>query len=286
MIVNKRIRQFLALLLIIFVCAFSCSCGDETVSKLETPQGEMSVSFVDVGQGDCIFVRLPNSETMLVDCGEYSERENVKDFLDNQNVSKIDYLVASHPHADHIGAMAYIIENFEVGQFFMPDCEADTKAFVTMLEALYEKNVKSNLVKAGDVIFENESFRCDVLSPVLETYDNTNDYSVVMRLSCGKKTFLLTGDAEEYALKRIDQSLKADVLKLGHHGSSTSTNQKLLKKISPKYGVISCGEGNSYGHPHKEVIKLLKDSDVKFYRTDKDGTVTFLCDGESVEVAG
>lgn len=279
----KRVTIAVFAVMISFLMS-ACSMFTPEEKKLEAPKDSMTVSFVDVGQGDCIFVALPNGENMLVDCGEYSERDTVEGFLLDNGVSRIDYLVATHPHADHMGGMAHIIKNFDIGEFFMPDKEADSKAFITMLEALDEKKVKSTLVRDGDIIFEDDSFRCDVLSPVLDEYDETNDVSVILKLSCGEKSFLLTGDAEEYAIRQMDADLNADVLKVGHHGSVTSTTEEFLDDVSPSYAVICCGKDNSYGHPHKEVLELLKEKNIKVYRTDTDGTVAFICDGNNIEI--
>lgn len=279
----KKVGIALFAVIISFLMS-ACSIFVEEGKKLEAPNGLMTVSFVDVGQGDCIFVKLPNGENMLVDCGEYSERDKVEDFLLDNDVRKIDYLVATHPHADHMGAMAHIIRNFDIGEFFMPDKEADSKAFITMLEALDEKKVKSKLVREGDIIFEDENFRCDVISPVLDEYDETNDVSVILKLTYGEKSFLLTGDAEEYAIEQMDADLNADVLKVGHHGSVTSTPEDFLDDVSPEYAVICCGKDNSYGHPHKEILELLETKNIKVYRTDIDGTVIFICDGKNIEI--
>ncbi|MBQ4527333.1 MAG: MBL fold metallo-hydrolase [Clostridia bacterium] len=286
----KKFKNPLSLIIIViitialFVSEAGCLFQDRTDSQLKIPDGSMTVSFVDVGQGDCIFARLPNNEIMLVDCGEYSERDAVCDFLDRENVKKIDYLVATHPHVDHMGGMSHIIKKYDIGSFFMPDTESDTNAFIYMLEALDEKNIQSNIVRAGDMIFESDSFRCEVISPVLDSYEETNDFSVVLRLTCGEKSFLLTGDAETYAEKHIKSDVSADVLKVGHHGSITSTSEEFLEKVNPKYAVISCGKDNSYGHPHKEIIDILNKYNIQVYRTDISGTITFFCDGKTVEV--
>lgn len=282
---NKILLRLVLFAVVTAISLFSfagCSLNSDDFSNGNAD--EMMVSFVDVGQGDCIFVELPNSETMLVDCGVYSQREKVEQFLKDNEVEKIDYLIATHPHADHMGAMSHIINSFEIGKFFMPDKEAGSDAFLNMLEALDENSVDSSFVKVGDVIFNQDGARCDVLSPVLDSYDEVNDYSVVLKLTYDDVSFLLTGDAEKHAENLIEGDLKAEVLKVGHHGSSTSTSEEFLDRVSPDYAVICCGKDNSYGHPHDEVIKSLEERNIEILRTDELGTITILCDGESVEI--
>ena len=247
------------------------------------PLDTMEINYLDVGQGDCSVIILPGGKVMMIDCGEAKYGEEIGEFLKSKNIDTIDFLVATHPHADHIGSMEYIINNFDIGSFYMPDCDYDTETFFNMLTALNNKDVQSNLAKAGDIIYEDESTICKVLSPKRNNYKEVNDYSVVVKIICGEKSFLFMGDAEETAESEITGDVSADVLKVGHHGSSTSTKESFLKKVDPDIAVISCGKNNKYGHPDREVTNLLKKYGVETKRTDVDGTFTLRCDGKNIE---
>ena len=134
------------------------------------------------------------------------------------------------------------------------------------------------------IIFDKDSLKAEILSPVSEQYEELNDYSIVIRLECGKNSFLFMGDAEKLSENQITGNVKCNVLKLGHHGSSTSTGTKFLKRADPDYAVISCGAGNDYGHPHREITNLLKKQNIPYYRTDTDGNIVIICDGENINI--
>ncbi len=263
-----------------------CESTLENVSNTN-PKGKMEVHFIDVGQGDSSFVQLPNNETVLIDGGTRSSGKKVVDYLKKLGVKKIDYLIATHPHEDHIGGLPEVIRNFEVGRIFMPNKTANTVIFEELLLEIKKKDLKIELVNGGDVLIDDDELKFEIFAPNSEKYEKTNDYSIVNKITYINNAFLFTGDAEVSSEKEMIKEgydLSSDVLKVGHHGSSTSTTEEFLKKVDPKIGVISSGKGNNYGHPHKETIKKLKTYDVKILRTDKLGDIRIISDGNSINV--
>lgn len=253
-----------------------------------TAEGELEVHFIDVGNADCIFIR-QQDKTLLIDAGESTTYDRVKDYLLDYGVTRLDMVVATHPHADHIGGMPFILEDFEVGQFimsFMPDSATPTtKGYLRMLELLDEKNVTICEAKVGDV-YELGTARLQILGPIEETTDK-NNMSVITRLTFGDRAFLFTGDAESGVEKDLVESgydLTADVMKLGHHGSKTSNSSRLLSAVSPQCVVATCGKDNDYGHPSLEVLRRLEAMDITLYRADVSGHIVITSDGEKFTV--
>ena len=255
---------------------------NDTVYALVGDEGELRVSFIDVGQGDSEFIELPNGETLLIDAGTNETGADVVNYIESLGYSSIDYVVGTHPHEDHIGGLDDVIRTFDVESVYMPKVTADTKTFEDVLDAVAEKGLSINTAKAGVSIVDGEDLSVKMLAPVLDEYDNTNDYSAVIKVVYGDTSFLFTGDAEEYAESLITGDVSADVLKVGHHGSSTSTGEAFLQRVSPSYAVISCGLGNSYGHPHTETIEKL--GGIPVFRTDEMGTVVATSDGKEISI--
>ena len=241
------------------------------------------VHFLDVGQGDSEFIELPGGKCMLIDAGTPEYSQTVIESINSYGYSSIDYLVATHPHADHIGGMSDVVERFDIGEIYMPKVFASTKAFENLLNAISDKDLKISTAKAGVEVYSDSFLKMEFLAPVGNSYDDLNNSSAVLKISCGSNSFLFTGDAEELSekemLKNNYTSLDADVLKVGHHGSDSSSTYDFLNAVSPKYAAISCGVDNSYGHPHKETLESLDKAGVETYRTDKQGTITITCDG-------
>ena len=246
--------------------------------------GKLAVHYLDVGQGDAIFIELPNDETMLIDAGENYRGEGIISYIEAAGHRKIDYLIGTHPHADHIGSLAYIVRNFEIGQIYLPKVGSNTKMYENLLKAVKKKGLTVKNGKAGVNVAAGDDFSADMLAPVTIDRDNLNNCSIVLKITYGDTSFLLTGDAETAEMKSIKGDVSADVLKAGHHGSKTSTTKKLLKKIKPEFTVISCGKNNDYGHPHEEVLKALKAIGSRVYRTDRDKTVVIISDGREYTV--
>lgn len=221
---------------------------------------------------------------MLIDAGENNLGEGIKNYIGDCGYSKIDYLVATHPHADHIGSMAYIVRNMDIGSVYMPKVSTNTKTYENLLESIFDKGLKINSAKAGLTIAEESGYTINVVAPVTIDEDNLNNSSAVIKLTYKNNTFLFTGDAEKKELETITADISADVLKVGHHGSTTSTTEEFLNEVNPNYAVISAGEDNSYGHPHKETLDLLEKFNCKIFRTDVDKTIVFSSDGNTISV--
>lgn len=249
--------------------------------------GKLAVHFINVGQGDSILLQLPDRQTMLVDAGPNEAGSAVVSYLQEQGVEKIDYLVATHPHADHIGGMDNVIQAFEIGKVYMPRVTTTTESFESVLRSLKAKGLKITPAKAGLTVIDQNDLKISFIAPCRSGYEELNDWSVVTRVQFGDTSFLLTGDAQtesEQEMLASGAELRADVLKVGHHGSYSSTTWTFLKAVSPKYAVISVGAGNDYGHPHRETLARLARAGVKVYRTDRDGTVMFVSDGKTLTV--
>ena len=257
---------------------------NDTVYALVGDEGELCVSFIDVGQGDSEFIELPNGETLLIDAGTNETGADVVNYIESLGYSSIDYVVGTHPHEDHIGGLDDVIRTFDVESVYMPKVTADTKTFEDVLDAVDEKGLTINTAKAGVTLVDGDRLSVKMLAPVLDEYDNTNDYSAVIKVVYGDTSFLFTGDAEEYAESLITGDVSADVLKVGHHGSSTSTGEAFLQRVSPSYAVISCGFDNSYGHPHIETMEKLGSLGIPVLRTDEMGTVVAESDGTEINI--
>lgn len=280
-----RFSLFLSLLFsMLILCSCSVNFNNNSYSESAFQKGMLNVHFLDVGQGDSIFIELPDEKTMLIDAGENYHGEGIKNYIGDCGYSKIDYLVATHPHADHIGSMAYIVRNMDIGSVYMPKAAANTKTYENLLESISDKGLKITSAKAGLTIAEEGDYTINVVAPVTIDEDNLNNSSAVIKLTYKDNTFLFTGDAEKKELETINSDISADVLKVGHHGSTTSTTEEFLDEVKPSYAVISAGEDNSYGHPHRETLDLLEEFNCKIYRTDIDKTVVFSTDGKTISV--
>ena len=226
---------------------------------------------------------------MLIDAGDIGAYHDIMDYLNRHNIKKFDLVIATHPHADHIGEMADIIKTIPIDRFvmsYMPEGkEPTTKVYLSMLEALDEQNVPVEEAVPGET-YTLGTAQLQILAPLSEDSDE-NAMSVVTRLTFGHRTFLFTGDAEEEVEREIlthGFDVKADVLKAGHHGSDTSSSEAFLRAVAPEYAVITCGEGNSYGHPHDEALERLEGVGAVCYRADIYGDIVFTSDGESLTV--
>ena len=246
----------------------------------DNAESSLRVSFIDVGQGDSEFIELPNGETLLIDAGTNETGADVVSYISSLGYSSIDYVVGTHPHEDHIGGLDDVIRTFDVESVYMPKVTADTKTFEDVLDAVDEKGLTINTAKAGVTLVDGDGLSVKMLAPILDEYDNTNDYSAVIRIVYDDTSFIFMGDAEQYAEDLITGDVDSDVLKVGHHGSSTSTGEAFLERVSPSYAVISCGLGNSYGHPHTETIEKL--GGIPVFRTDEMGTIVATSDGSEI----
>lgn len=244
----------------------------------------MRVHFIDVGQGDSILVQT-GGINMLIDAGPEASSDSLVAYLKKQKIRKLHYIVATHPHEDHIGGMAAVIRNFDVGRFYAPRTVSETRYFEDMAVSLMKMDLRIIPAREGTRLPLGERAECLMLWPSSDTYDNPNNYSPVIRVTYGSSSFLFTGDAEEPVEDAIIGSgadIDCDVLKAGHHGSSTSSSRQLLEAVTPDTAVISVGKSNDFGHPSKAVLNSLQSMDVQIYRTDIDGTVILESDGKNI----
>lgn len=278
----KRIYKYMVnLLLMVSILTGTVSLAPMTA--IAAPKiDEMKVHFIDVGQGDCTLITC-DDHAMLIDAGDDSKGTAIQNYLQKQKVKTLDYLVLTHPDSDHIGGAPVIITKFDINKVFVSNFEKDNKTYQKLIQALDNKRLKYTTPKVGSQ-YSLGTAKITILAPNDE-YDNTNDSSIALIIQNGDNTFLFTGDAGEDAEKDIlanKKDISADVYKAGHHGSKYSTSQKFLKAVNPTYAVISCGEGNTYGHPHAETLNTFRTNGVKVYRTDEDGTIIATSNGKEI----
>lgn len=244
-------------------------------------QDNLLVDFIDVGQADSILIR-NQDQVMLIDAGTNEAGDTVVNYLKELGITKINYLVGTHPHEDHIGGIDDVINNFDIGQIYMPKMETTTKTFEDVLEAIENKNLTVTAPNKGDKIELGQAVGTFMTDPILDK-DNLNLSSLVMRLEFGNTSFLFMGDAEKENEETINWP-KTDVLKVGHHGSNTSSSKKFLEQIEPEYSIIMVGKDNSYNLPKQETIDNLKSIGSEIYRTDENGTITITSNGTECKV--
>ncbi len=251
---------------------------------INTNNDLLKVHYLDVGQGDSIFIELPNNETMLIDAAESYQSENIINYLKNLNYKKIDYVIGTHPHTDHIGGLKDIINTFEIGKIYMPKVVSTTKTYESLLMAIKDKNLKINTAKAGTSIIDTDALKINILAPNNSTYTELNNYSVVTKITYGTTKFLFMGDAEKLSENEIKEDVTADVIKIGHHGSNTSSSIDFIKKVNAKYGIISVGLNNKYNLPKEETITNWENSGTKIYLTSTNGNITAISDGTNIKI--
>ena len=251
---------------------------------INTNNDLLKVHYLDVGQGDSIFVELPNNETMLIDAAESYQSENIINYLKNLNYQKIDYVIGTHPHIDHIGGLKDIINTFEIGKIYMPKVVSTTKTYESLLMAIKDKNLKINTAKAGTSIIDTDTLKINILAPNNSIYTELNNYSVVTKITYGTTKFLFMGDAEKLSENEIKENVTADVIKIGHHGSNTSSSIDFIKKVNAKYGIISVGLNNKYNLPKEETITNWENSGTKIYLTSTNGTIRASSDGTNIKI--
>lgn len=252
-------------------------------------EGRLDIHFIDVGQGNCTLVVYYNAEdelenAMLIDSGYYEYGTKVQNYLQKLNISYLDYVIGTHPDSDHIGAMDVIVTKFDCGTILLPEYQRDDiGAWYYFKQAMEYKHYTYSTPNVGDT-YSLGGATFTVISPC-KVYDECNDNSIVIKMEYGDTSFLFSGDAEELAELDMVSSgydLSCDVYQVSHHGSNTSTSQAFLDEVSPRYAVISCGEGNDYFHPHGTVLNRLRDANVEVFRTDEQGSVVCSSDGDSI----
>ena len=265
--------------------AASSQSDSSTPSTTAQTSANVTIKFIDVGQGEAILIALPE-KTMLIDAGPTGSAPKIAQVLQELGRDKIDYLVATHPDEDHIGGMADVISNTQIGTIYAPNKTNNTATYRKFLAAIQNNNLQITLAEAGTIIDQTDSYKLEILWPKKDAnFPDTNDYSIIIKLTVGNKTFLFTGDAPTNAILNSNPG-HIDVLKLSHHGSRTGTTEVLIHKLSPTYAVLSYAVDNSYGHPMQSVLNALHKHSVEVWGTGANGTITITCDGTNIDISG
>lgn len=254
--------------------------GSNQITATQVDGNDLYIYYLDVGQADSILV-YNNDECMLIDAGNNADGKLICDYLKTLGVTKIDYLIGTHPHEDHIGGLDDVIKSFTIGTIYMPKKSSTTKTFEDVLDAISNKNLKVNSPKVGST-FKIGNALCEVMS-IENNADEANLASICIEMTYGTQKYLFTGDMEvenENARSWND----IDVLKVAHHGSTSSSSKEFLDQTQPEIAIISCGENNDYGHPHKEILERLEKIDCEVYRTDLLGTILLKSNGTTNEL--
>ena len=263
----------------------SSQSGSSAPSDTAQASTNVTIKFIDVGQGEAILIALPE-KTMLIDAGPTGSAPKIAQVLQELGRNKIDYLVATHPDEDHIGGMADVISNTQIGTIYAPNKTNNTATYRKFLTAIQNNNLQITLAEAGTIIDQIDSYKLEILWPKKDAnFPETNDYSIIIKLTVGNKTFLFTGDAPTNAILNSNPG-HIDVLKLSHHGSRTGTTEVLIHKLSPTYAVLSYAVDNPYGHPMQSVLNALRKHSVEVWGTGANGTITITCDGTNIDISG
>jgi len=298
---SKKIKFIMSLILLMFTLV-ACDINDiedvtnlieqfEDIAKdtkvneeIVNVDGEMQVHFLDVGQGDSALIICPNGESILIDGGEKKYGDYIVDYLNKLGIEDIDVVIATHPHSDHIGGLITVFENFNIKSVYTPRVTHTTKTYEEFVLAVQNQDLKFKEVKAGQGL-EIQGIETRFLGPV-DTYgDDLNNWSAVIKINYKNTSFLFTGDAEiksENDIISSDADIEATVLKIGHHGSDTSSGDDFLDMVNPKYAVISAGVDNKYGHPHRSILDKINNKGIKLYRTDLQGSIIAFSDGKDL----
>jgi competence protein ComEC len=276
----NNLKRFVVAVLSALLIIFSVSACDNRSTDFDP---DLTVHYLDVGQGDSTFIELPNGQTMLIDAGENYYGEDLLRYISLLGYSKIDYLIATHPHADHIGSMAYVVTHFDIGEIYMPKVASNLYSYEALLKAIEAKGMMIKNGIAGVSILKENDLSVDIVAPEQLDEDNINNSSLVINMLYRDSGFLFLADAEHEELDQITANIKTDVLKVGHHGSDSSTSKELLERTQPQIAVISCGLDNVHGHPDPLTLALLEQYGCDIFRTDYDATVIVSTDGKRIK---
>ncbi|MGI6286184.1 ComEC/Rec2 family competence protein [Neomoorella humiferrea] len=282
-----RVQRFIIFALLAFILFLTACSSGGTVGAPPPGDGrELKVHFIDVGQADSILIQTPAGKAILIDGGNNDDGIKVVNYIKSQGVKELAAVVATHPHEDHIGGLDSVIKEIPVAAVYMPNAVTTTRTFEDFINAVKASGA-ARIRARGGVKMDIPGLSVEFLAPNSNSYDELNNYSAVLKIAYGNTAFLFTGDAEtvsEEEMLSAGYNLKADVLKVGHHGSASSTSAAFLKAVAPKYAVISVGKGNDYGHPDPRVLERLQRAGVKIYRTDEHGTVIIVSDGRNITI--
>jgi competence protein ComEC len=280
---RNRTNKFAVFITVLFILLGISGCG--TINTLEFPNDGLTVHYIDVGQADAALIEC-NGEAMMIDGGNVSDSSLIVSYLKKEKIEKLKYVIGTHAHEDHIGGLAGVFSKYEADNILCSQTSYDTKAFENFKK--YAKKQGKNIIipEIGDILTLGKS-QIKIIGPVDKKADEINNRSIVIKLTYGNTSFLFEGDAEydeEHDILNYGEDLFADVLKVGHHGSRTSTSYSYLREVMPDYAIISCGKKNDYGHPHEETLSRLNDAGAKIYRTDIQGTIVVKSDGSNIIV--
>ena len=279
---KKHKISFLVVLAILLISALTFGfCKKQTAVKEDLFGDGFQIHFIDVGQADCALVAC-DGKFMLIDGGNSDDSSTVYTYLKKYGITELEYIIATHAHEDHVGGLSGALNFAKAQNAFCPVTEYDSKAFDDFVKNLDRQGLEITVPSPGDS-FELGSAQVDIFA--CNSTEDTNNTSIVLKITYGQTSFLFTGDAEYECEKYIldhGYDLSSTVLKVGHHGSSTSTSYRFLREVMPEYAIISVGKDNEYGHPHEEVVSRLDDADVTVYRTDISGDIICISDGKSV----
>jgi competence protein ComEC len=285
--IKGRLLHFCIVFILILSMLTGCTQALNTTvinaNASQLPSANLKVHFIDVGQADSMLIQ-QGSSAMLIDAGNNDDGNTVVNYIKSQKISNLNNVIGTHPHEDHIGGLDTVINSLKIEKIYMPKVSNTTKTFTDVLTAIKNKALKVTTPVPGST-FKVGDATVTILAPNGSSYEDLNNNSIVIKLTYGKTSFLLAGDAEEVSENEMLNkgfNLTADVLKVGHHGSSSSTSEAFLNKVNPKYAVIMLGKDNTYGHPHKETMDKLNNKNIKIYRTDINGTVIAASDGKTI----
>ena len=247
--------------------------GENNSNKTNENIENLKVYYIDVGQADSILI-MNNGESALIDAGNNEDGQDVVNFIKSKGITKLNYVIGTHPHEDHIGGLDDVINNIDIDKIYLPKIQTTTKTYQDVLTAIQNKNKTITTFKKGDKFSIGEA-NSEIMTDSISDKNNLNLSSNIIRMEYNKTSFLFTGDAETENEKAIEWS-QTDILKVGHHGSKTSTSQKFLNQIKPTYAIISVGKDNDYGHPNKETLDKLKNIGAQVIRTDESGTIEII----------
>ena len=293
---NKKLIYLIIIIVVSVVSALSANLDEftETNDNQQTTssatEDSFSIHFIDVGQGDSTLV-ISNGEYLLIDAGENGHETEVINYLRSMNVDKLDYIIATHQHSDHIGGIPEVLEEYECDNIIMPRLtKAQTptnSTYTAFLKAIEASEAKVIAAKPG-AVYAVGGAQFEILGPVTDDAEDITSMSAVTKVTYGENSFLITGDAgtdEEKEIIENGADLDCDVLRAGHHGSYTSSGKEFLNAVTPEICVISCGENNDYGHPHDAALKRIKKHTEEIYRTDVCGSIVMTSDGENIDIS-
>lgn len=258
--------------------------NDNNINNENDNLRNMKVHYIDVGEGDSIFIELPNEKTMLIDAGEAVEGKKVINYIKQLGYSNIDYIVGTHPHTDHIGGLAQVINSFDLGKIYMPKVISTSKTYENLLNTISMKGLKIQTARAGVNIINEKNLLIDIIAPNRDSYSDLNNYSIVIKITYKNRKFIFMGDAEMISENEILTDVTADIVKVGHHGSNTSSGQNFVDRVNAKYAIISVGSDNNYNHPNMNIVNRWENSGAKVYRTDLSGTIIAITDGNTLSI--